>query len=279
MMVQRYKPYTMFQVKNAMFDIVANLSDPFKVFDFNFQAYRPTSSFVESVKTPYTDGTFDYNHFSVEITKEGLIHGGVLWFKVYMDNDGMITLSNSPNTTSSHWGQMLCLFQKDYYLPKGSLLTFEVARLSERYVFAMDEVREEDGDKVTLRIVMVYNTCPDESFLIFSLPEHNNNNNNNNNINDVNPQITPDPDDEVFHLDHADEYNVYVSPVGSILRAVHEASEQYSDYIVLPRSNNNNNGNDDDNNGNSDNDKPQIQIFWIPCPDAMIPSPSFKHEL
>ena len=50
---------------------------------------------------------------------------------------------------------MLCMFGNDFYVKKGDVLRIEIARISERYLFAVSE----PGGSRSERLVLVYNSC------------------------------------------------------------------------------------------------------------------------
>jgi len=209
-----------------------NLSNPSKVFDFDFQGYRSLPS-VHDFHYPYTDGSIDYQILYFDITDSGSLHGAVFWFEIYMDKSREITLSNSP-FSDTHWKPMLCLFGEDFTVQKGDHLRIEIARISERYQFAIQTSTETQA-----RLVLVCNECDIKYHIHVMTGEE-----------DVQHH-----DFVAFKLSAASEWNVLTAIVGQTIRATHKSSQigyYYIDYIVSA---------DDD----QENGERNIRKFFLPC--------------
>ena len=130
---------------------------------------------------------------------------------------------------------MLCMFGNDFYVKKGDVLRIEIARISERYLFAVSE----PGGSRSDRLVLVYNSCG----LAY--------------------EISTFKDDEsdavyVFGFSYGGEYNLQSFGVGWTVRAEHVSDmvlDHHYDYVVDVA--------DDTEDGKSA--QARIREFTIPC--------------
>jgi hypothetical protein len=191
--------------------VVTNLTEPIKVFDFDFQGMKAAVPESYSFDYPYADGLFDYNVFDLEILEDGIVHGGVFWFNVSVDPADTIHISCAPGENEhSHWLQMLKMFMSDTVVHKGDHIRFEIARMPERYMFT--DIRFPEH-----RLLGIVSECarPIEIYAS-SAPNE-----------DGMTTLDETPDYSVFSLPDLGSFNIMLFAVpGQIVRAVIEPDER-----------------------------------------------------
>jgi type II protein arginine methyltransferase len=229
--MRKFKPFTTMSLQHGY--AIQNLSVPIKLFDFDFQGFRPIDA--RDFHYPYTDGAFDFQILNIDIIEDGSLHGAVFWFNVYTDQDKEFLLSNSPSSRT-HWKPMLCLFGKDFSVRKDHQLRIEIVRISERYHFALEQM-----PLVRERLVMVLNEC-DTTYKVFV------------------SESSDDVADRVFafKLSRSSEWNVLTASIGGVITA--EARQGMNvyfqvNYAILET---------DD----SSSTEREIRKFFLPCVEA-----------
>lgn len=211
------KPFTHMVLREQ--NVQLNLSEPLDAFQFDFQGYFPSHNPHDHIIYPYPNGIFDIQRFEIPIITSGMLHGAVFWFNISMDGDDSFHMHNAPES-KTHWRPMLCLFGEDYIVSEGSTVRLEVARLSERFTFAVDSIYQDEAILLApkQRHIMVYHRCDNVAYEIF-IPRYD-------------AQVRPVDDDFVLNHSMRDEYNVIVATVGQTIRAVNTETLQYVDYLV-----------------------------------------------
>jgi predicted RNA methylase len=137
--VRRYRPRNTF-VENALEIVRHNLTEAADAISFDFQH-----------KTRFSD-YFNYSPMYFPITRDGVVHGAMFWFEMYLDESKQIVLSNRPGTEHSSWNQMLHLFKfGDIFVKAGDVFPLLIAQMPSRYVFATPLLNQ--------RLVRVSSTC------------------------------------------------------------------------------------------------------------------------
>lgn len=177
------------------------LSDPQPVLYFNFQEYGCNGH----IPTPYTN-------IRIPVVQQGVLHGGVFWFHVCLDNDCEIRLSNSPDTMFSHWQQMFVHFEiSNQLVQPGDTIHLLMAQISRRYAFAIATFQQ--------RILRISSDCRGARLSVFR------------------EDATTGSSLSIFDLNDIGEFNLWVATVGEeyvIVASYYPNEDIASDEHELP---------------------------------------------
>ncbi|RIL11800.1 MAG: hypothetical protein DCC75_01650 [Proteobacteria bacterium] len=102
------------QVDLSQFDFKL-LSQPFEIFDFDFQKTLPSTR---------------ENRFSVKLEADGVCHGIARWIRLFADSSHV--MESKPQYSRSHWQQTVEIFEEPVSLRSGSQVEVRAAQLPDR---------------------------------------------------------------------------------------------------------------------------------------------------